>query len=301
MPWLLLAFALVCGCAGTAPPPADWLAWKSRRLESVAGTNGWTTLIGLHWLEEGTNTAGSATTQDIVVAAPRVPKTIGKFIRRGDAVRFVVAPDILVRSGDIPVTDISLITDRDPSPTVLEVGAARMQVIARGDRLGVRIRSPEAPARRQFRGLQCFPYDPAWRIPARFEPYPTARTVRLPSVIGIPQEYVSPGRVLFPHAGREYALEAVIELGESEYFILFRDATAGSDTYASGRFLYVSQPDASGRTVVDFNRAYTPPCGFTAFATCPLPPPQNRLPFPIPAGERRPEAHPLDGTHVANP
>lgn len=295
------AIALVCGCAGTAPPPADWIAWRSTRLESVAGTNGWTTLIGLHWLGEGTNSAGSATTQDVVVAAPGVPEMLGWFIRQGDVVRFVAAPGADVRSGGAPVTEIPLVTDRDPTPTVLEAGSARLLVIARGDRLGVRIRSAEAPARRGFPGLRCFPYDPAWRKPARFEPFPTARTLQLPSVIGIPQAYVSPGRVVFTQAGQEYALDVVIEPGESDYFVLFRDATAAGDTYASGRFLHVTPPNASGRTVVDFNRAYTPPCGFTAFATCPLPPPQNRLPFPIPAGERRPGTHPVDPDSGAPP
>jgi len=283
---------LACGCASPPQPPADWVSWKAKRLESVAGTNGWTTLVGLHWLQEGTNTAGGAESNDVVVPAPGVPPAVGQFIRQGDAVRFRSAPDVVVRSGGNPVTDASLATDQEAFPTVLEVGAARMLVIARGDRLGVRVRSLEAPARLQFPGIQCYPYDPAWRIPARFEPFPSARTVHLPSVIGIPQEYVSPGRVLFPHGGQEQSLDVFIEPGETDYFVLFRDLTAGKTTYHSGRFLYVSPPDASGRTVVDFNRAYTPPCGFTAFATCPLPPPQNRLPFPIPAGELRPATHP---------
>jgi len=288
----ILALLLVCGCAGRPTEPADWVAWKARRLESVAGTNGWATLVGLHWLREGSNTAGSAATNDLVLAAPGMPGFIGDFLRDGDSVRFLAASGVSVFADGIPVTDHVLVTDRDAAPTRLEVGTASLVVIARGDRLGVRVRSPEAPARTHFGGLPYFPYDPDWRVIGRFEAFPQARIVKVPSVIGIPQEYQCPGRIVFLHAGREYALEAFVEAGETDYFVIFRDATAGNSTYESGRFLYAAPPDASGRVVMDFNRAYTPPCGFTAFATCPLPPPQNRLPFAIRAGERRPEAHP---------
>ncbi|HSH17421.1 MAG TPA: DUF1684 domain-containing protein, partial [Verrucomicrobiae bacterium] len=105
------------------------------------------------------------------------------------------------------------------------------------------------------------------------------------------QEFPSPGAVVFHHAGAEHRLDVVEEAGVDDYFVIFRDQTAGTSTYSSGRFLYVARPDASGRVVIDFNRAYTPPCAFTAYATCPLPPRQNWLPFPVRAGERAPAGH----------
>src|SRR5262249_1405999 len=133
---------------------------------------------------------------------------------------------------------------------------------------------------------------PQWRFVGRFEPFRPVRTMRVPDIIGIIEEFASPGDVLFEVHGKEYRLDVAEEPGEEDYFIMFSDQTAGKSTYPSGRFLYVHKPDAQGRTVIDFNQAYTPPCGFTAFATCPLPPRKNMLPLAIEAGETKPSKHP---------
>jgi hypothetical protein len=168
------------------------------------------------------------------------------------------------------------------------IGSLSFVIIDRSGRLGVRIRDPESPTRLHFAGLKYFHYNPAWRIPGRFEPFLVARTLRVPDASGGTQEFPSPGQLVFSHAGQEFRLDVAEESGEDEYFVIFTDRSAGQSTYEAGRFLYVARPDAAGQVTIDFNRAYTPPCGFTPFATCPRPPPQNALSFPIEAGERKP-------------
>jgi uncharacterized protein (DUF1684 family) len=291
---LLLGLALA-GCKSDEErrptkdsPPPEWLAWKAQRRESVAGPSGWTTLIARQWLLEGQNFVGSDPTNHAMLPPERAPARIGAFIRSGRSVRFEAAPGIIVTIDGRPVESADLQSDASNAPTMLLVGALSFVVIERGERIGLRVRDPEAPARLHFRGLDCFPYDPAWRIDGRFEPFVAPRTLRVEDVIGGTQEFRSPGAVVFHQGAREHRLDVVEEPGAAEYFVLFRDRTAGSSTYGAGRFLYVAKPDSSGRVTIDFNRAYTPPCGFTSFATCPLPPRQNWLPFAVRAGERMP-------------
>lgn len=292
--WMLVAGAggLVGGCVTSPPAPGDWAEWKAKRLESVAGTQGWTTLVGLSWLKEGANSAGSAATNDAVFPSGRAPAHAGTFTRSGADVRFDAAPGVVVWVEDRQVRSALLENDRSNAPTRLRLGGLTVVVIARGERLGLRVRDPEAPDRLHFPGLRCFPYDPSWRITGRFEAFPSPRTLRVPSLIGGTQDYSSPGAIVFDHQGHEYRLDVAVEPGETDYFVMFRDGTAGGATYGSGRFIYVTPPGPDGRVLIDFNRAYTPPCGFTAFATCPLPPRQNRLPFSIEAGEMKPAGHP---------
>ena len=304
---LLLLVLVLCGCAApgvptankpTAPSnasaraPSDWLDWQAKRRESIAGTNGWTTLVGRYWLAEGTNFAGTYPTNHAVLPRDRAAASIGAFVRQGRLVRFEAAPGVVATVDGGPVRTVALLSDRDQPATVLRLGRLSFSVIERGERLGLRVRDPDAPARRQFRGLGYFAYDPAWRIQGRFEPFPAPRTLRVQDVTGGTQELISPGAVLFPLAGKEHRLDVVEESGEEDYFVIFRDRTAGDSTYAAGRFLYVAKPAPNtGSVWIDFNRAYTPPCGFTPFATCPLPPRQNWLPVAVPAGERKPQAH----------
>jgi hypothetical protein len=181
--------------------------------------------------------------------------------------------------------------DTEPVPTRLQIGNLTIVVIARGERLGLRVRDPEAPARVHFKGLTCFPYDPEWRVEGRLERFAEPKTLRVPDITGETQEFKSPGELVFTREHKEFRLQIAEEPGVSQYFIMFRDLTSGQRTYPSGRFLYVERADPAGHVVIDFNRAYTPPCGFTAFATCPLPPRQNWLPFAVQAGELKPAGH----------
>ena len=233
--------------------------------------------------------AGSAPTNQAVVRSDSVPPCFGVFSRHGLNVTFSAAEGVDVRVMGEKISTLELQTDTNEQPTKLWIGPVSIVVIQRGDRLGLRIRDPNSPTRRDFKGLRWFPYDPSWCLPAYFAPFAHPQTLRVPDVTGAVQEFASPGAVVFEAQGREYRLEVADEPGESEYFLLFRDATTGHSTYAAGRFLYVPKPDASGRLTIDFNRAFTPPCGFTHFATCPLPPRQNTLALAIQAGELSPE------------
>lgn len=292
---LVLAGSLVLGCHSTRPgddakgtAPADWIQWQHQRHESIAGTNGWTTLVSRYWLPEGRTTAGAAPTNQLVLPAGRAPAVAGVFFKKGNSVRFEAAPGVVATVDGAIVREWDMKTDAAGSPSKLKIGSLSFVIIERGERLGVRVRDPESPSRVHFAGLRYFPYETSWRVGGRFEPFPSSQVLRVPDASGGIQELSSPGALVFSHAGKEYRLDVVEETGESDYFVIFTDRTAGDSTYGSGRFLYVAKPDADGRVTIDFNRAFTPPCGFTAFATCPGPPQQNSLPFAIEAGERKP-------------
>src|SRR5439155_25252306 len=148
-----------------------------------------------------------------------------------------------------------------------------------GDRYGVRIKDTQSPARAHFLGLQYFPANPEYRVEARFEPYRPARKIAITNVLGMTSDEISPGALVFTLKGQTYRIDPILEQGEKDLFIIFKDATAGKETYPAARYVYASQPDTNGKTVIDFNHAYNPPCAFTPYATCPLPPPQNKLPI----------------------
>jgi uncharacterized protein (DUF1684 family) len=279
------------GCATPPAPPRDWVRWQARRAESIGGPTGWTTLVGLHWLIEGENSAGRASINQVVLASAGVPAFVGIFTRKGDAVTFAAAADADVRVQGERVTRVELTTDAQPDPTQLQIGLVSIVAVQRGDRLGLRVRDPDSSARREFKGLRWFPYNPTWRLEGKFLPFTSPEKLRVPDVIGATQEFDSPGVIVFSAQGGEHQLAVAQEPGDSDFFVMFRDETSGKSTYPAGRFLYVSKADAGENVVIDFNRAYTPPCGFTAFATCPLPPQQNWLQLAVKAGELNPTGH----------
>jgi uncharacterized protein (DUF1684 family) len=285
--FMLIAALILAGCATTPPP--EWTAWRARRNESIGGTNGWTTLVGLNWLQEGDNPAGSGSSNQVVLHGEGVPEFVGNFNRNSNSVSFTAVSNADVRIDGHVITKAELQTDDSPKPTRMQMGSLSVIAIHRGDRIGLRVRDPNSDARRHFSGLRWFPYDPHWRVAGHFVPFPQERQLRVPDVTGNTQIMTSPGSIFFDVNGAEYRLDAVQEKGEPDLFVMFHDETAGDSTYAAGRFLDVPKPDSAGRTVVDFNRAYTPPCGFTAYATCPIPPKQNWLPLAVQAGELKPE------------
>ncbi len=180
---------------------------------------------------------------------------------------------------------LQLADDQHGEPTLLELGALRSCIIERGDRLALRTWDLDAPQRRTFDGIDHWPVGPSWRVEARFERV-ADRTLPVPDVIGTTEQKPSPGDVVFERAGATFRLQALDGGERGELWLVFGDATNGSDTYGGGRFLYTEAPDADGRVVVDFNRAYNPPCVFTPYATCPLPWAENRLAIRVEAGER---------------
>lgn len=260
--------------------PSDWHNWKDRRFTSVAGTNGWSTLVGLFWLPEGTSSLGSSPTNTFVLSPQLSPPSIGQFHRVGTNVEIVMG-----------AVTARLVSDANGAePTIINSGSLHLYLIQRGERLGIRVKSPNAPTRLNFEGLDYYPYQPIWRIPAQFVPAPKGATVSITDVTGDTKAEPVAGTVTFSVGGpqgQQYQLLALNDDETHDLWIIFRDSTAGKTTHGGGRFLHLAKPTSDGRVILDFNYAYNPPCAFTPFATCPLPPAANRLSLAIPAGEKK--------------
>ena len=287
--------AMAPSVATTDPARTAWEAWRTERNEHLAGPDGWVTLVGLFWLADGANEVGSAPDADVALPADRAPSQVGTLTVDHGRVRLQVSPGVNVTHDGAPVTALDIATDNAPGgPTVLSLGSLTMRVIARGDRLALRVKDREHPARRTFHAPEFYPWDARWRIDARFTPTPS-RTVAVTNVLGMVEEQPLAGTLAFTvdgHALTLLALWADAHDPSRGLFVMLRDATAARrETYPSGRFLDVDAPDAAGHVVVDLNRLETPPCGFTTFATCPLPPRENVLAIALPAGERNPPGH----------
>src|SRR5215813_4241885 len=285
----LAAILLLIPAVSSAPPAAhreEWEAWRARRLQSLRREDGWLSLVGLFWLQEGENTVGSDPKGRVVLPAGKVPARIASITLTKGSVSIHAEPGSGLTVDAHVVTSMPLATDADGAqPTVLRVGSISFYVIARGSRLGVRVKDSEAQTRKSFGGIETFPYEEKYRIEARFEPYDPPRQIPVPNVLGTVETQPSPGALVFELAGKTYRLDPVLETGETDLFVIFGDETNGHESYGGGRFVY-AKPAVDGKTVLDFNRAYNPPCVFTPYATCPLPPKQNRLSVRIEAGEK---------------
>ena len=260
--------------------------WQRNRDTRLRREDGWLTLVGLHWLSQGANTIGSAASSKIKLP-PNAPASIGTLTLTDGAVTLRPAKGAPVTIDGKPVTaQIPLRDDNsDQGPMIVQAGPVNFQIIKRSDRFGVRVKDPQSETRLNFKGLEYFPIDPKWRVVAKFEPYQPAREIEITDVTGFVSKQPVPGALAFEVDGKPYRLDAIDEGGE-QFFIIFKDETSKDVTYPAGRYLYVAKPGADGTVIVDFNKAYSPPCVFTPFATCPLPPPQNRLPIRIEAGEK---------------
>jgi uncharacterized protein len=287
---LILSLPVLAHGADTAD--TDDTAWRKEvetfrqeRVEGLKKEDGWFTLIGLAWLDEGENRFGSDPEGKVVLPEGKSPKVAGVLVRKGDKVSVRVAPGAKVTRGGKPVTSMDLAADAGGKPTVLEMGTVSFFVIKRGDLVGVRVKDRESEALKAFHGLDTYPIQPGWRVEARFEPYDPPRKIAIPNILGQVAEEDSPGAVVFDWQGKTYRLDTTGDPKEG-LSLIFADQTNGKDTYGAGRFLETG-PVKDGKVVVDFNLAYNPPCAFTAFATCPLPPAQNRLALKVEAGEKR--------------
>jgi len=295
----LMVVGMATAGAGMAATPEQYAAevgqWRSERVERLRRPNGWLSLVGLHWLEPGRHRIGSDAGNDIVLA--KGPGRLGTIDFEDGTVSLQLAADVPVTiehaGALLELADgkrlVQLRADTTGQPTVLGFDEAKGSIvlIERAGRYGLRVRQAAAATRTGFTGIDYFDSDPAWRIEARYEPHPPGSTIDIANVVGQLEPMPNPGAVVFERDGRTHRLEAVDE-GDGQLFLIFADRTSGKETYGAGRFLYADPPPAGATTVVvDFNRAYNPPCAFNAYSTCPLPPPENRLDLAVSAGEKR--------------
>jgi uncharacterized protein len=286
---VLLPTLLAAHLAPTPPSDPAYRSeietWRAARLARLKAPDGWPSVVGLYWLEEGVNTFGSAKDNAIVLPGS-APAHMGSILLRNGRATLEVLPGIDLTADDERVSRSRLLaSDASKSATQLRYGTLLFYLIERAGRLGVRVKDSQSEARREFHGLEYFPIDPSWRLEARFEPYDPPKSISVPNVLGHDDSEKSPGALVFERNGQTHRLDPVLERGETDYFVIFADATNGKETYGAGRFLYV-KPPVNGKTVIDFNKSYNPPCVFTDYATCPLPPPQNRLKVRVEAGEK---------------
>ena len=285
--------ALSVGCQPDLPQmdpevhASEIEAWQARRVEGLKAPDGWLSVIGLDWLEPGENSFGSDSANTVVFPAiAGVPGRVGSFFLEGDVVRMQVEPGVPVTNEGEEVLSLTLYSPdvrRPPSP---RLASLRWQVIQRQELIGIRLRDTADAAIEAFEGIESFPVSLDWRIPASFDRYDPPRVIEVPNVLGQISEQPSPGAVVFRVGGKRLRLDVTGDPDGDSFSIVFGDETNGMESYGGGRFLEVEAPDEEGRLFIDFNRAYNPPCVFTAFATCPLPTPENRLPVRIEAGEK---------------
>ena len=260
--------------------------WHAKRENDLKQPNGWLNLEGLFWLHKGVNTFGKAEGNDSRYQQNEFPAYLGDFIFEGDSVVWVNKNNNTVKINNIETkgTTPVVVFTKEGKAKVMDWSHFRWSVIKREDKVGIRFRNLEAAALKEFKGINRFPVDSNWRLKAVLV-QPVQDLLMITNVLGQTTAQKSAGRLLFTIDKKEYSLD-VIDEGGPNLFIVFGDETAGKTTYGAGRFIDIPKPDGSGNTEIDFNKAYNPPCAFSAFATCPLPPPQNRLKVSITAGEK---------------
>jgi hypothetical protein len=296
--WLSGAIALLSATPLAAPAQASHEAeaakWRQEKEADLKREDGWLSLVGLFWLKDGPNSVGAARENDVVLPYGLAPTRAGEIYLKDGKATLTLQSGVTATVNNQPICSVELTTDdQHPSP-VVSLGTVRMTLIKREDRFGIRLRDSNSLTRVQFTGLKWFPFTEAFRVNAKLERFENPRDVDVPNVLGGAYKMKSPGLLVFQLNGQTFSLMPVIE--DDQLFIIFRDRTSGKSTYGGGRFLYADLPGADGTVVLDFNKSYNPPCAFTSFATCPLPPSQNRLGIAIEAGEKAYGSNPLHST-----
>lgn len=259
--------------------------WDQKRINRLKADDGWLNLVGRFWLEKGESTFGSSKDNDIVVESSKLPEHIGSFFFVDSTVTFKAKNGVEVLQNGKPVKEIILIDDQKKNITVLQIGSIKFNLIVRDTLYGIRFRDLNSDLVKDFKGVERFPIDESWKINAKFEAYNPVKEIDVPNVLGQISKEKCPGAVVFERDGKTNRIDAVDE-GEDKLFLIIADQTSGEETYGGGRFMYVNKPDSTGTILLDFNKAYNPPCVFTKYATCPLPPLQNYLKLKIEAGEK---------------
>jgi len=290
--FLLLLLGVISPVAQT-PYIADITKWRADHEKELRGEDQWLTVAGLFWLKPGVNTVGSGGNYDVVLTNSFPKGKFGEITLGEHGVVLSVAPGVKAvnsgtavstMTGEQILSPVELKPDDPGPPNKIVIGSQTFYLIKRGEKLGIRLKDKNNPARANFAGEKWYPVDPRYHIVADFEPYAQPKEIMIPNILGQTLPDKSPGLIKFKLDGKDYTLEPVTE--DDHLFIIFRDLTSKTTTYGAGRFLYAPWPK-DGKVDLDFNKAENPPCAYTEFATCPLPPQQNRLDVAIPVGERR--------------
>jgi uncharacterized protein (DUF1684 family) len=261
-------------------------SWHQQRIESLEEPDSWLSLTGLYSLEEGRQTFGADSSNDIVFPS-RAPNRIGTITKKGDSFLFQINNGITVLNDSTQIKNIEIRPSEDVDPTVLRHNSLIWYIIERRGTYYIRLKDENHPNFSSFDGIERFPVSPDWRIEATFHPFDKVKTVTIPDILGESYQDSLYGTLEFTVEGENYS---IAPLGhpqkDDEFFIIFGDQSNGESTYSGGRYLYIPTPDEGRRTYIDFNKAYNPPCVFTNYATCPLPPKQNQLDLEVTAGEK---------------
>ncbi len=272
------------GCS--SPEEEEYYAsiqnWHKLRIDSLKGETGFLNLAGLYWLQEGENTFGTDTANHIEFPSIGTP-LMGSFLLQDSLVYLVPSAPIKIK-GKV-VNDTTLIFSHKEAP-VMTFNSLRWFVIKRGEHIGIRLRDFDHPLLQSFDSIDYYETDPAWRVEAQWLVYKDTKLIPFSNIVGMTIEYPVFGSFNFTIDGKEYKLEPLGKLSSDGYFVMFYDKTSGHSTYGSGRYIYIPEPDSLGHSYIDFNKAFNPPCAFTAFATCLFPHKENRLPIFIEAGEK---------------
>jgi uncharacterized protein (DUF1684 family) len=273
----------------TSKPSTDYTkqieTWRAQRVERLKAPNGWLSLIGLHWLKDGKNSVGSAKDNDVVLA--KGPAHLGVVSLAGGKATIELDAKADATIDGKKAKSAELLDDSHEKPSTVAFGSASFYLIDRNGKKGLRVKDSAAEARAKFTGIDSFAIDPSWRVEATWEAYTPAHSLDIPTVLGTVDKMPVPGKAVFTRGGKTYSLLPVLEDKDAkEVWFIFADATSGKETYGAARFLYADMPK-DGKLVIDFNKAYNPPCAFTPYATCPLAPPENRLDLRVTAGEKK--------------
>lgn len=289
---MVLSYSNVKGQKSNTPTYIESInEWHKLRESSLKSPKGWLNLEGLFWLHKGVNSFGTSQNNDCVYENPNpsasfFPDQMGNFIFEGDSVIWESLDKYVVKVNNQITPTGTKVCVFNSKGISLEMAWSNFTwtIIKREDKIGVRFRNLKSDNVLSFKGITHFPINEKFKIKALLQP-PIETYLMISNVLGQKVASKNAGKLQFTYQGKPYSLD-VIDEGEDQFFITFGDATSGATTYGAGRFIYISKPDANGNTFIDFNQAFNPPCSFTKFATCPLPPPQNRLPFAITAGEK---------------
>lgn len=286
----ITVLVILTGCDNSPSEQQDYIEtideWHEERIRSLEEEDSWLSLAGLYRLKEGENSFGADSANDIAFPGKDVPAKLGTLIMRDNTIRIRIDPESVVQHNGSKVTEMEVASDKEGEPDVFTYKSLRWYVIERRGTYYLRLKDTQHSNYASFDGIERFPVSPEWRLKATFTEFEQPETISIPDILGDVYEDTLYGLLSFEIGGETYELAPLNSPESDRFFIIFGDRTNGDETYGGGRYIYIDTPDEDNTTWIDFNKAYNPPCVFTKYATCPLPPQQNRLPVRITAGEK---------------